>query len=98
MSAMASEQEKIAYLEEHISYEVVVLNSTTPLCACSPRGHQPRSSSSTATHTSSHLGCTPGTWSRFFLKSLPEYRNASDYVPDFEAPGQARLQQVLFLG
>ena len=92
---MASEQEKLAYLEEHVSYEVVMLNYTfMRLLTLRPSTPEEQ------------LDCNAflelfGVHARNLVdflseKSREDGRNASDYVPDFEAPDQARVNQVIF--
>ena len=92
---MASEQEKLAYLEEHVSYEVVMLNYTfMRLLTLRPSTPEEQ------------LDCNAflelfGVHARNLVdflseKSREDGRNASDYVPDFEAPDQARVNQAIF--
>jgi hypothetical protein len=92
--AMASEQEKIAYLEEHISYELVMLNYTFMRLVTS-RPSTPEE----------QLDCNAflesfGVHARNladFLSARPREncRNVSDYITDFEAPAPTRVEQAL---
>lgn len=94
MSAKRSEQEKIAYLEERISYELVMLNYTFMRLLTS--------SATTANEQlelNAHLESF-GVHARNLVaflsgKSAEDVRSAADYVADFEVPGNARLQQTL---
>ena len=92
---MASEQEKLAYLEEHVSYDVVMLNYTfMRLLTLRP------SSSEEQLDRNAFLESF-GVHARNLVdflseKSREDGRNASDYVPDFEAPDQARVKQAIF--
>ena len=93
MNAKPSEQEKIAYLEERISYELVMLNYTFM-----------RLLTSSATTVNEQLELNAhlesfGVHARNLVaflsgKSAGEVRSAADYVADFEVPGM-RLQQTL---
>jgi hypothetical protein len=93
--AMASEQEKIAYLEEHVSYEVVMLNYTfMRLLASRP------STAEEQLDFNAYLESF-GVHARNLLdflsnKARGDERSASDYVPEFEAPDQARVKPALF--
>ena len=91
---MASEQEKITYLEEHISYEVVMLNYTF-MRLLILRPSTPEEQLDFNAYLESF-----GVHARNLVAFLSEEstgddQNASDYVPDFEAPDQARLQRLL---
>ena len=91
---MASEQDKIAYLEEHISYEVVMLNYTFMRLLTS-RPSTPEQQLDFNTYLES-FGVHARNLVAFLSdKSSADDRNALDYLPDFEAPANARLQQVL---
>jgi hypothetical protein len=92
---MADEQEKIAYLEERISYELVMLNYTFMRLLISRPSTAEEQLDRNAYLES--FGVHARNLVAFLSeKSRGDDRNASDYVPDFEAPDQARLQQVLF--
>jgi hypothetical protein len=95
MSAMTSEQEKIAYLEEHISYEVVMLNYTFMRLLTS-KPSTPEQQLDCNAYLESFGVHAHNLVAFLSEKSSPDDQNASDYVSDFEAPVQARLQQVLF--
>jgi hypothetical protein len=92
---MVSEQKEIGYLEEHVSYEVVMLNYTFM-----------RLLTSRASTPEEQLDCNAfleafGVHARNLVDFLSEKsgencRNASDYVPDFEAPDQAQVRLALF--
>ena len=91
---MENQQEKIAYLAEHISYEVVMLNYAFM--------HLLTSRTSTAeeqldfnAHLDSFAVHARNLVAFLSEKSAGDHRNASDYVSGFEPPDQARLQQVL---
>ena len=91
---MADEQEKIAYLEERISYELVMLSYTFMRLLTS----RPSTAEEQLDRNAYLESFGVHAWNLVaFLseKSPGDDRNASDYVPDFEAPDQARLQQVL---
>jgi hypothetical protein len=91
---MANEQEKIAYLTERVSYEVVMLNYTFMRLLTS-RPSTPEEQLDFNTYLES-FGVHARNLVAFLSEKSPgEYRNASDYVPDFEAPDQTGLQQVL---
>jgi hypothetical protein len=94
MSAMTSEQEKIAYLEEHISYEVVMLNYTLMrlLTSRPSTAEQQLDFNAYLESFAVHAGNLVAFLSN---KSSGVDRNASDYLPDFEAPANARLQRML---
>ena len=91
---MASEQEKIAYLEEHLSYEMVMLNYTfmrvLTLRPSTPEGQLDCNAflESFALHARNLVDF-------FSERSRENCRNASDYVTDFEAPDQTRVKQAL---
>jgi hypothetical protein len=92
---MADEQEKIAYLEERISYELVMLNYTFMRLLTSRPSTAEEQLDRNAYLES--FGVHARNLVAFLSEKSPgDDRNASDYVPDFEAPDQARLQQVLF--
>ena len=78
-----TEQEKIAYLDEHVSYEVVMLNYTfMRVLTCGPRH---RKSNSTSMLSWSRFGVHARNLVDFLSKkSRKDDRNASDYVPNFE--------------
>jgi hypothetical protein len=94
MSAMASKPEKIVYLEEHVSYEVVMLNYTfmrlMTLQPSTPEEHLDRNAflESFGVHAKNLVD---------FLSEgcRINCRNASDYVTHFEAPDQTRVKQAL---
>jgi len=90
---MADEQEKIAYLEERTSYELVMLNYTFMRLLIS----RPSTAEEQLDRNAYLESFGVHAWNlvAFPEKSPGDDRNASDYVPDFEAPDQARLQQVL---
>ena len=90
---MATEQEKIAYLEERTSYELVMLNYTFMRLLIS----RPSTAEEQLDRNAYLESFGVHAWNlvAFPEKSPGDDRNASDYVPDFEAPDQARLQQVL---
>ena len=92
---MADEQEKIAYLEERISYELVMLNYTFMRLLTSPPS-SPEEQLDFNAYLESFAAHARNLVAFLSEKSPGDDRNASDYVPDFEAPDQARLQQVLF--
>ena len=92
---MASEQEKIAYLEERVSYEVVMLNYTFMRLLTSPPSSPEQQLDFNAYLES--FGVHARNLVAFLSEKSPgNDRSASDYVPDFEAPDRGRLQQVLF--
>jgi hypothetical protein len=91
---MASEQEKTAYLEEHISYEVVMLNYTF-MRLLTLRPSTPEEQLDFNAYLDSFGVHTRNLVAFLSEKSAGDDRNASDYVPDFEAPDRAHLQQVL---
>ena len=91
---MADEQEKIAYLEERISYELVMLNYTFMRLLTS-RPSIPEGQLDFNAYLESF-----GVHARNLVAFLSEKspgggRNASDYVSGFDAPGQARLRRAL---
>ena len=91
---MASEQEKIAYLEEHISYDVLVLNYAFRRVLTSPPSRQNELDFNAYLES---FGVHARNLVAFLSEQSPgDNRNASDYVPDFQAPDQVRVQQVLF--
>ena len=91
---MSSEQEKIAFLEEHISYDVLVLNYAFRRLLTSPPSRQNELDFNANLES---FGVHARNLVAFLSEQSPgDNRNATDYVPDFEAPDQARLQQVLF--
>ena len=91
---MADEQEKIAYLEERISYELVMLSYTFMRLLTSRPSTAEEQLDRNAYLES--FGVHARNLVAFLSEKSPgDDRNASDYVPDFEAPDQARLQQVL---
>jgi hypothetical protein len=95
---MATEAEKIAFLEEHVGYELAMLNYTfmhlATLQPATPEEqlHFNAFLESLAVHAHNLVR---------FLSERPhrddtDDRNAVDYVTDFEAPDQIGLQQPLF--
>ena len=65
---MASEQEKLAYLEEHVSYEVVMLNYTfMRLLTLRPSTPEEQLDCNAFLNRSASMH---GTWSIFFLRSI----------------------------
>jgi hypothetical protein len=92
---MASEQEKIAYLEEHVSYEVVMLNYTfVRLLTSRPSTAEEQLDCNVFLES---FGVHARNLIRFLsAKSLEDDRNASDYITDFEAPDQVRVKPALF--
>src|SRR6476659_7552589 len=92
--AMATEQQKIAYLEGRISYELVMLSySFMRLLTSRPSTSEDQLDfnaylESFGVHARNLVDFLAG-------KSRSDARNATDYVANFEAPDQARLQQPL---
>ena len=94
MSAKPSEQEKIAYLEERISYELVMLNYTFMRLLTSSV-----TTANEQLELNAHLELF-GVHARNLVaflsgKSAGDVRSAADYVADFEVPGNTRPQQTL---
>ena len=91
---MASEQEKIAYLEEHISYDLLMLNYTFMRVLTSPPS---RPEERLDFHAYLELfGVHARNLVAFLSEKSPgDNRNASDYVPDYQAPDEVPVQ-VLF--
>ena len=91
---MASEQEKLAYLEEHVSYEVVMLNYTfMRLLTLRPSTPEEQLDGNAFLES---FGVHARNLVDFFSeKSREDGRNASDYVPDFEASDQTRVKQAI---
>ena len=91
---MADEQEKIAYLEERISYELVMLSYTFMRLLTS----RPSTAEEQLDRNAYLESFGVHAWNLVAFLSgnaAGDARSACDYVPDFEAPDQARLQQVL---
>ena len=91
---MASKQEKIAYLKEHVSYEVVMLNYTFMRLMTL----QPSIPEEQLDHNAFLESF--GVHARNLVDFLSERyrnncRNASDYVTHFDAPDQTRVKQPL---
>jgi hypothetical protein len=90
---MVSEQEKITYLEEYISYDVLMLNYTFMRMLTSPTSRPEEQLDFNAYLES--FGVHARHLVAFLSEKSPgDSRNASDYVPDFEAPDQVHVQQV----
>jgi hypothetical protein len=85
---------KIAYFEEHVSYEVVMLNYTfMRLMTLQPSTPEEQLDCNAFLES---FGVHARNLVDFFSeKPREEGRNASDYVSDFEAPDQTRLKQAL---
>lgn len=94
MSAMASKQEKIAYLEEHVSYEVVMLNYTfMRLMTLQPSTPEEQLDCNAFLES---FGVHAKNLVDFLSEQSPENsRNASDYITDFEAPDQTKVKPAL---
>jgi hypothetical protein len=92
--AMATEQQKIAYLEERISYELVMLNYSFMRVLTSRPSVSEKQLDFNAYLES--FGVHARNLVDFLSeKSRSDCCNASDYVANFEAPDQAQLQQPL---
>ena len=93
MSAKPSEQEKIAYLEERISYELVMLNYTfmrlltSSVTTANEQLELNAHLESFGVHARNLVAFLSG-------KSAEDVRSAADYVADFEVPGNTRPQQT----
>ena len=91
---MASEQEKIAYLEDRVSYEVVMLNYTFMRLLTAQR-----STPEEQLDRNAFLEAF-GVHARNLVEFLSneargDERGAFDYVPGFQAPDQAPVQRAL---
>ena len=91
---MASEQEKLAFLEEHVSYDVVMLNYTF-MRLLTLRPSTPEEQLDCNAFLESFGIHALNLVDFFSEKSGEDGRNASNYVPDFEAPDQALVKQAL---
>jgi hypothetical protein len=91
---MADEQEKIDYLEEHIGYELVMLNYTfMRLLTSRPSTAEEQLDrnaylESFGVHARNLVAFLSG-------NAAGDTRSACDYVPNFEAPWNACLRRVL---
>jgi hypothetical protein len=85
---------KIAYFEDHVSYDVVMLNYTfMRLMTLQPSTPEEQLDCNAFLES---FGVQARNLVDFFSeKPREEGRNASDYVSDFEAPDQTRLKQAL---
>jgi hypothetical protein len=91
---MASEQKKIAYLEEHVSYELVMLNYTfMRLVASAPSTAEEQLDFNTYLES---FGVHARNLVDFLSnRARGDECSAFDYVPGFEAPDQARVKPAL---
>jgi hypothetical protein len=92
---MASEQEKVAYLEEHVSYEVVMLNYTFMRLMTS-QSSTPEEQLEFNAFLESFAVHARNLVEFLCNKAEDEARSACDYIPAFEAPNQAGVVQALF--
>ena len=85
----------MSYLEEHLSYEVVMLNYTfMRLLTLQPSTPEEQLDRNAFLEL---FGVHARNLVDFLSeKSREDGRNASDYVPDFEAPDQAGVNQAIF--
>jgi hypothetical protein len=89
------QHEKLSYLNEHISFEVIMLNYTfMRLVTLRPATSEEELDRNAFLES---FGIHARNLIDFFTKRMREDdRTASDYLPDFEAPNQDRIAQALF--
>jgi hypothetical protein len=91
---MASEQEKVAYLEERLSYELVMLNYTFMRLMTS-RASTPEEQLDSNAFLESFAVHARNLVEFLSNEAQEEARRACDYIPAFKAPNQARILRAL---